>query len=403
MESDINNIPAHIAIIMDGNRRWARARNLNVSDGHKKGAETLENIAKYCNKIGIKYLTVYAFSTENWKRSKEEVGALMSLLRFYLDKFAKRADTENIRIKVLGAGGGGSNAVNRMIEDEIQNVDFIVVDTNAISAAKSKAQNIIQIGENEAKGIGAGANPEVGENSAKENAEEIAASLVNTDLLFLTAGMGGGTGTGALPVIAEMAKEMGILTIGIVTKPFKFEGKMREKKAMTGIEKLKQNVDALIVIENDKLLKINSDNVTIVDAFKQADNTLKQGIVGITDLLNTVGEINIDFADISTIISIRGLAYMGIGSAIGENALAAATRKAIDNPLTAVNINGAKGIIINIQGSKDLSLSEINSSVAIINDIVDEDANIIFGTVINEDLGDEVIVTVIATGVDEVY
>ena len=308
-----------------------------------------------------------------------------------------------VRIKVLGAGGGGSNAVNRMIEDEIQNVDFIVVDTNAISAAKSKAQNIIQIGENEAKGIGAGANPEVGENSAKENAEEIAASLVNTDLLFLTAGMGGGTGTGALPVIAEMAKEMGILTIGIVTKPFKFEGKMREKKTMAGIEKLKQNVDALIVIENDKLLKINSDNVTIVDAFKQADNTLKQGIVGITDLLNTVGEINIDFADISTIISIRGLAYMGIGSAIGENALAAATRKAIDNPLTAVNINGAKGIIINIQGSKDLSLSEINSSVAIINDIVDEDANIIFGTVINEDLGDEVIVTVIATGVDEVY
>ena len=165
---------------------------------------------------------------------------------------------------------------------------------------------------------------------------------------------------------------------------------MNQKKAMAGIEKLKQNVDALIVIENDKLLKINSDNVTIVDAFKQADNTLKQGIVGITDLLNTVGEINIDFADISTIISIRGLAYMGIGSAIGENALAAATRKAIDNPLTAVNINGAKGIIINIQGSKDLSLSEINSSVAIINDIVDEDANIIFGTVINEDLGDEV-------------
>ena len=313
-----------------------------------------------------------------------------------------------VRIKVLGAGGGGSNAVNRMIEDEIQNVDFIVVDTNAISAAKSKAQNIIQIGENEAKGIGAGANPEVGENSAKENAEEIAASLVNTDLLFLTAGMGGGTGTGALPVIAEMAKEMGILTIGIVTKPFKFEGKMREKKAMTGIEKLKQNVDALIVIENDKLLKINSDNVTIVDAFKQADNTLKQGIVGITDLLNTVGEINIDFADISTIISIRGLAYMGIGSAIGENALAAATRKAIDNPLTAVNINGAKGIIINIQGSKDLSLSEINSSVAIINDIVDEDANIIFGTVINEDLGDVVFLPVIgydenSTGITKVY
>lgn len=308
-----------------------------------------------------------------------------------------------VKIKVLGAGGGGTNAVNRMIEDEIQNVEFIVVDTNAISVANSKAPNIIQIGENEAKGIGAGANPEVGEKSANENAEEIRTSLINTDLLFLTAGMGGGTGSGALPVIAQMAKEMGILTIGIVTKPFKFEGKPREKRAIDGIEKLRKSVDALIVIENDKLLKINSDNVTIVDAFKQADNVLKQGIVGITDLINTVGEINIDFADVNTIIKINGLAYMGIGSAFGENALIAATRKAIDNPLTAVNINGAKGIIINIQGSKNLSLSEINSSVAIINDIVDEDANIIFGTVINEELGDEVIVTVIATGVDEVY
>ncbi len=308
-----------------------------------------------------------------------------------------------VKIKVLGAGGGGSNAVNRMIEDEVQNVDFIIVDTNAISAANSKAKNIIQIGENEAKGIGAGANPEVGENSAKENAEEIESKLVNTDLLFLTAGMGGGTGTGALPIIAEMAKNMEILTIGIVTKPFKFEGRTRLRNAEAGIEKLKQNVDALIVIENDKLLKLKSENLTMIEAFKQTDNILKQGIVGITNLLNTVGEINIDFADIATIIGIKGLAYMGIGSASGENALSIATRKAIDNPLTAVNINGAKGIIFNIQGSKDLSLSEINNSVAIINDIVDDDANIIFGTVINEELEDEVIVTVIATGVDEVY
>ncbi|MBO5349163.1 MAG: cell division protein FtsZ [Clostridia bacterium] len=308
-----------------------------------------------------------------------------------------------VKIRVLGAGGGGSNAVNRMIQDEVQNVDFIIVDTNAISAARSKAKNIIQIGENEAKGIGAGANPEVGENSAKENAEEIESKLLNTDLLFLTAGMGGGTGTGALPVIAEMAKKMNILTIGIVTKPFKFEGRTRLKNAEAGIQKLKQNVDALIVIENDKLLKLDSPNMTIVDAFKQADNTLKQGIVGITNLLNTVGEINIDFADISTIIKINGLAYMGIGSASGENALATATRRAIDNPLTSVKINGAKGVIFNIQGSKDLSLSEINSSVAIVNDIVDEEANIIFGTVINEELGDEVIVTVVATGVDEIY
>lgn len=308
-----------------------------------------------------------------------------------------------VKIKVLGAGGGGSNAVNRMIEDDVQNVDFIIVDTNAISAANSKAKNIIQIGENAAKGIGAGANPEVGENSAKENAEEIESKIINTDLLFLTAGMGGGTGTGALPVIAEMAKEMGILTIGIVTKPFKFEGKTRLRNAEAGIEKLKQNVDALIVIENDKLLKLKSENLTMLNAFKQTDNILKQGIVGITNLLNTVGEINIDFADISTIIGIKGLAYMGIGSASGENALTTATRKAIDNPLTAVNINGAKGIIFNIQGSKDLSLTEINNSVAIINDIVDDDANIIFGTVINEELEDEVIVTVVATGVNEVY
>lgn len=308
-----------------------------------------------------------------------------------------------VKIRVLGAGGGGSNAVNRMIDDEIHNVDFIIVDTNAISAAKSKAKNIIQIGENVAKGIGAGANPEVGENSAKESAEEIESKIVNTDLLFLTAGMGGGTGTGALPVIAEMARNMGILTIGIVTKPFKFEGKVRLKKAEAGIDRLKQNVDALIVIENDNLLKLNSENITMIDAFKQADNTLKQGIVGITNLLNTVGEINIDFADIATIIGIKGLAYMGIGSAYGENALQTATRRAIDNPLTAVKINGAKGIIFNIQGSKNLSLTEINNSVAIINDIVDAEANIIFGTVINEELGDEVIVTVIATGVDEVY
>lgn len=308
-----------------------------------------------------------------------------------------------VKIKVLGAGGGGCNAVNRMIEDEVQNVEFIVVDTNAVSVSKSKAKNIIQIGENEAKGIGAGANPVVGEKSARENADEIESKICNSDLLFLTAGMGGGTGTGALPVIAEMAKGMDMLTIGIVTKPFKFEGKVRQNKAEEGIAKLKDNVNALIVIENDKLLKSNNEYTTIVDAFKQADNTLKQGIVGITNLIHTVGEINIDFADVTTIIGIHGLAYMGIGSSRGEQALEQATRKAIDNPLTAVKINGAKGIIINIQGSKDLSLTEINSSVSIINDLVDDDANIIFGTVIDEELGDEVIVTVIATGVDEVY
>ncbi len=306
-----------------------------------------------------------------------------------------------VKIKVLGAGGGGTNAVNRMIDDDVQNVDFIIVDTNAVSASKSKAKNIIKIGENEAHGIGAGANPEVGEKSAQENIDEIRNQLINTDLLFLTAGMGGGTGTGALPIIAEAAKEMKILTIGIVTKPFKFEGKARLNKAEIGINKLKEQVNSLIVIDNDKLLKMYKEEVTIINAFKQTDNILKQGIVGVTNMLNTVGEINIDFADISTIIGIRGLAYMGIGSASGENALDIATHKAIENPLTTVNINGAKGIIFNVQGSKDLSLAEINNSVAIINELVDDEANIIFGTVINEELGDEVIVTVIATGVNE--
>ncbi len=306
-----------------------------------------------------------------------------------------------VKIKVLGAGGGGTNAVNRMIDDDVQNVDFIIVDTNAVSASKSKAKNIIKIGENEAHGIGAGANPEVGEKSAQENIDEIRNQLINTDLLFLTAGMGGGTGTGALPIIAETAKEMKILTIGIVTKPFKFEGKARLNRAEVGINKLKDQVNSLIVIDNDKLLKMYKEEVAIINAFKQTDNILKQGIVGITNMLNTVGEINIDFADISTIIGIRGFAYMGIGSASGENALDIATHKAIENPLTTVNINGAKGIIFNVQGSKDLSLAEINNSVAIINELVDDEANIIFGTVINEELGDEVIVTVIATGVNE--
>ena len=305
-----------------------------------------------------------------------------------------------VRIKVIGAGGAGTNAVNRMITDEVENVDFIVVDTNAVSASKSKAPCVIQIGENEAQGIGAGASPEVGKKSAEENLEEIKSQLVNTDLLFLTAGMGGGTGTGALPVIAEVAREMGILTIGIVTRPFKFEGRTRSTNADEGIKKLKEQVNSLIVVDNDKLLKMSKEEITMLNAFKQADNILKQGIVGITDILTTAGEINIDFADITTILNIKGQAYMGIGSASGNDALSVATHKAIENPLTTVRINGAKGVIFNVQGSRELSLAEINSSVSIINDIVDDEANIIFGTVINDELGDQVIVTVIATGVD---
>ncbi len=306
-----------------------------------------------------------------------------------------------IKIKVIGAGGAGTNAVNRMITDEVENVDFIVVDTNALSANNSKAPCIIQIGENEAQGIGSGASPEVGRKSAEENIEEIKSQLINTDLLFLTAGMGGGTGTGALPVIAEVAREMDILTIGIVTRPFKFEGRTRATNADEGIKKLKEQVNSLIVVDNDKLLKMSKEEITMLNAFKQADNILKQGIVGITDILTTAGEINIDFADISTILNIKGPAYMGIGSASGNDALSVATHKAIENPLTTVRLNGAKGVIFNVQGSRELSLAEVNNSVSIINDIVDDDANIIFGTVINDELGDNVIVTVIATGVND--
>ena len=306
-----------------------------------------------------------------------------------------------VKIKVLGAGGGGSNAVNRMIEDEVENVDFIVVDTNAISAAKSKAKNIIQIGENEAKGIGSGANPVVGEKSARENADEIESKIVNTDLLFLTAGMGGGTGTGAAPIIAEIAKEMGILTVGIVTKPFMFEGKPRNLRATKGIARLKDNVDDLIVVLNDNLLKITDSKITLNNAFSMADNILEQGITGITDLLTSIGEVNIDFADIKTIMGYRGNAYMGIGRASGEKKVEDATREAIENPLTESRINGAKGVIFNVKGNKDLGLMEINSAVALINEKVSPDANIIFGTVIDENMGDDVQVTVIATGVDE--
>lgn len=306
-----------------------------------------------------------------------------------------------LKIKVIGVGGAGNNAITRMIEDGVQGVSFYMINTETGTLKRSKTSNTLQIGIQTTRGLGAGANEIVGERAAIENKEDIKKILSGADLVFITAGMGGGTGTGAAPIVAEIAKEMGILTIGIVTKPFMFEGKARSLRAEKGTERLKNNVDDLIVVLNDNLLKVTDSKITLNNAFSLADNILEQGITSITDLLTSVGEVNIDFADIKTTMGYRGKAYMGIGSSNGEKKVEEAVRQAIENPLTESRIDGAKGVIFNIKGNDTLSLMEINSAVAIINEKVSEDANIIFGTVIDENMGDKVQVTVIATGVEE--
>lgn len=306
-----------------------------------------------------------------------------------------------LKIKVIGVGGAGNNAINRMIDDNVKGVSFYMINTETGTLKRARTSNTLQIGIQTTRGLGAGANEIVGERAAIENKEEIKKILRGADLVFITAGMGGGTGTGAAPIVAEIAKEMGILTIGIVTKPFAFEGKARKLRADKGTERLKDNVDDLIVVLNDNLLKVTHSKVTLNDAFSLADNILEQGITSITDLLTSIGEVNIDFADIKTTMSYRGKAYMGIGSASGEKKVEEAVRQAIENPLTENKIDGAKGVIFNVKGNNELSLMEINSAVALINEKVSEDANIIFGTVIDENMGDEVAVTVIATGVEE--
>lgn len=308
-----------------------------------------------------------------------------------------------IKIKVIGVGGGGNNAVNQMIVSDVDGVEYILVNTEKgiLERANTNGCKTLQIGKEIAQGLGAGANPEVGEKAAKESIDDIDKILDGTDLLFVTAGMGGGTGTGAIPVIAEEAKKRGILTIGIVTKPFAFEGKLRSVRANLGIEKLKPNVNALIVISNDKLLKNTESNVSILNAFKMTDDILKQGIQSITDIINSVGTINVDFADVKTILDYQGFSYMGIGKSSGENKIVEATLNALNNPLTETGIDGAKGVIFNIKGSEDISLEDINKSASLIGEKVSPDANVIFGTVIDEDLGDNVIVTVVATGVEE--
>lgn len=313
----------------------------------------------------------------------------------------QREQNKVLKIKVIGVGGAGNNAVNRMIEDKIKGVSFYLLNTETGTLKRSKTNNVLQIGVETTKGLGAGANEDVGARAAMENREDIKNILQGSDMVFITAGMGGGTGTGAAPVVAELAKEMGILTIGVVTKPFLFEGKARKVRADYGIQKLRENVDDLIVILNDNLLKITDDKVTLNTAFSLADKVLEQGITGVTDLLTSVGEVNIDFADIKTTMKYNGKAYMGIGRASGERKVEDAVKQAIDNPLTESKIDGAKGVIFNVKGNKDLSLMEINSAIGIINDRINEDANVIFGTVIDNNMHDEVEVTVIATGVSE--
>jgi cell division protein ftsZ len=310
---------------------------------------------------------------------------------------------DTIKIKVIGVGGGGNNAVGQMLTSPIEGIEYYIVNTEKgiIDRSKNLGINAIQIGPTVTSGLGAGANPEIGESAAKESLSEIDKILDGADLVFLTAGMGGGTGTGAIPIIAEEAKSRGIITVAIVTVPFLFEGRLRRTKAENGIEKLKPYVNSLIVISNDRLLKNADQNISIIDAFKLTDDVLKQAVESISDLINSVGDINIDFADIQTILGYEGYAYMGIGSSSSECKIEDATLDALSNPLTEAKLTNAKGVIFNICGSEDIGLEDINRSAEIISSKVDSDANIIFGTVIDPSLGDKVIVTVIATGVDK--
>ena len=304
-------------------------------------------------------------------------------------------------IKVIGVGGAGNNAVNRMIESGIKGVDFIAVNTDRQALQTSKASTKIQIGEKITRGLGAGANPDIGAQSAEENKSEVAEILRGADMVFVTAGMGGGTGTGAAPIVASIAKEMGILTIGVVTKPFTFEGKKRLSQAERGIESLKGKVDTLVVIPNDKLLQIIDRKTSIIEAFKMADDVLRQGVQGISDLIAVPGLVNLDFADVKTIMLNTGMAHMGVGSASGENRAEDAAKAAIESPLLETSIEGARGVIINITGGENLGLHEVNTAAELVQRSVDPEANIIFGTVTDPSMEDEIKITVIATGFEK--
>ena len=304
-------------------------------------------------------------------------------------------------IKVVGVGGAGTNAVNRMVDAGLKGVQFIAINTDKQALKLSKADMVIQIGEKLTKGLGCGALPEVGQKAAEESREEIANKLKGSDLVFVTCGMGGGTGTGAAPVIAGIARDMGILTIGVVSKPFMFEGRQRMKNAESGIERLKANVDTLVVVPNDKLLSVVTKGTTMIEAFRIADDTLRQGIQGISDLIAVPSLINLDFADVRTVMQSRGLAHMGIGIGKGENRMVEAAQQAISSPMLETSIDGARAVLINITGGPDTSIIDINEAAQKITAAADPEANIIFGAGIDENLTDEVKITVIATGFEK--
>ncbi|KAA1399733.1 cell division protein FtsZ [Aeromicrobium ginsengisoli] len=303
-------------------------------------------------------------------------------------------------IKVVGIGGGGVNAVNRMIEVGLKGVEFIAINTDAQALLMSDADVKLDVGRDSTRGLGAGANPEIGKRAAEDHAEEIEAAIKGADMVFVTAGEGGGTGTGGAPVVARIARSLGALTIGVVTRPFKFEGRNRSGQADAGIQALRDEVDTLIVIPNDRLLSISDPNVSLLDSFRQADQVLHQGVSGITDLITTPGLINLDFADVKSVMSDAGSALMGIGSARGEHRAAVAAESAVSSPLLEASIEGARGVLLSIAGGSDLGLFEINEAAGLVADAVHPDANIIFGAVIDDALGDEVRVTVIAAGFD---
>ncbi|MDO4267315.1 MAG: cell division protein FtsZ [Eubacteriales bacterium] len=302
------------------------------------------------------------------------------------------------KIVVIGVGGAGNNAVNRMIDESIAGVEFIGINTDKQALQFCKAPTAMQIGEKLTKGLGAGAKPEVGQKAAEESSEELAQAIKGADMVFVTCGMGGGTGTGAAPVIAKIAKDMGILTVGVVTKPFRFEAKTRMSNALTGIENLKESVDTLIVIPNDKLLEIVDRRTTMPDALKKADEVLQQAVQGITDLINVPGLINLDFADVQTVMTDKGIAHIGIGHAKGDDKAVEAVKQAVASPLLETTIEGATHVIINISG--DISLVEANEAASYVQELAGDDANIIFGAMYDENAQDEATITVIATGLD---
>jgi cell division protein FtsZ len=305
------------------------------------------------------------------------------------------------RIKVIGVGGGGNNAVNRMIEDGVQGVEFIAVNTDAQALKLSKAEIKMQIGATLTRGLGAGANPEVGRNAVEESRKQIQEVLKGADMVFVTAGMGGGTGTGAAPAIAQISRELGALTIGVVTRPFGFEGRKRATNAAAGIDLMREAVDTLIIVPNDRLLQIVDKKTPMIQAFREADNVLRQGVQGISDLIAVPGLINLDFADVKTIMSNQGTALMGIGMAKGKDRAVEAAKKAISSPLLETSIDGAQGVLMNITGGSNLSLYEVQEAADIVSSAADKELNMIFGSIINEDLKDEIMITVIATGFSE--